>query len=121
MKTILVVDDSIELRNTVVEILQFEGFNVIAASNGQVGFEMAAQYLPDLVLSDLMMPVLDGYGLLELLRQHAETASIPVFFFSGVNDVRKHIENQNLANVQFITKPFDVKQFLALVSKTLRN
>lgn len=121
MKTILVVDDNAELRDTVVEILEYEGFQVLAAPNGQVGFELALEYLPDLVLSDLMMPVVDGYGLLELLRQSDATASIPVFFFSGVNDARKDILHHNLTNVQFITKPFDVKQFLILVSRTLKN
>ena len=117
MKTILVVEDQAELRETVVEILEYEGFQVIAAPNGQVAFELATDHLPDLILSDLMMPVLDGYGLLELLRHHEPTAGIPIFFFSGVNDDRK--DKINLPNVRFITKPFDVKQFVTLLSKTL--
>jgi CheY-like chemotaxis protein len=76
-KTILIIEDHDEIRANIVEILEMAQYGVIEAENGMTGTEMAIKHLPDLILCDIMMPELDGYGVLYMLNKHTETAGIP--------------------------------------------
>lgn len=82
MKKILVIEDDRLIRETVLELLESRGFEAVGAENGKVGIQLAAQ-IPDLILSDVMMPELDGFEVFAAVRSHPATASIPFIFMTG--------------------------------------
>ena len=82
-KKLLLVEDDTSLRENVAELLELSGFNVCSASNGRIAVDMAKKELPDLVLCDIMMPELDGYGVLEELSSDKSTRHIPFIFVSA--------------------------------------
>ena len=75
MSKLMVIDDDEAVRENLVELFELEGFEVISAENGRAGVRLARQHLPDLIVCDIMMPELDGYGVLEELRQDSATAT----------------------------------------------
>ena len=77
MKKIIVIEDNNEVRENIAEILELSGYKVFSAENGKEGVELALREIPDLIVCDIMMPVLDGYGVLHLLSRHTETYGIP--------------------------------------------
>jgi len=80
MKTILVIEDNKDVRENTSEILELANYKVLQAENGKQGVELAQNAKPDLIICDIMMPVLDGYGVIHLLNKNADTASIPFIF-----------------------------------------
>ena len=86
MSKILVIEDAESLRNDIIEMLTFEDFDVRGAENGRVGVDTARQYLPDLIICDIMMPELDGYGVLSELRKEEKTLAIPFIFLTAKTD-----------------------------------
>ena len=80
LRKILVVEDEQSLRKDIIEMLSYEGFEVIGAENGRVGIEQAREHLPDLIICDIMMPEVDGYSVLDELRKETQTAAIPFIF-----------------------------------------
>ena len=78
-KTILVIEDHDDIRESTAEILELAGYRVFTAPEGKTGVEMALQHIPDLILCDIMMPILDGYGFMELHRT-SNYSDIPVLF-----------------------------------------
>ena len=108
MKKILVIEDEARTRNLFVKCLEAEGFYTIGAENGLVGIQQAQEKLPDLVICDIVMPQLDGYGVLTALRQNPVTAIIPFIFLTAKvfqADIRKGME---LGADDYITKPCTV-------------
>ena len=77
MTTILVIDDEEQMRETIIEVLSINGFDVIEAESGSIGLEVALAQMPDLILCDIQMLDMDGYDVLRVLRQNSVTASIP--------------------------------------------
>ena len=121
MKTILVVEDNDEVRENIAEILELSNYRVITEANGKGGVESALKEVPDLIICDIMMPVLDGYGVLHLLNQHASTYGIPFIFLtakSEKSDLRKGME---LGADDYITKPFDGIELLKAVEIRLNK
>ena len=95
MRTLLVIEDEAPLRESIITILTIEGFEVIGASNGREGVELAREHSPDLIIADIMLPELDGYGVLRELRQRSSTATIPFIFLtarSNWDDMRRGME-----------------------------
>ena len=86
MKKILVIEDEPQMRKNVITILVMEGFEALAAENGKIGLERARAAKPDLILCDVMMPELDGHGVLEALRTEKETQAIPFLFLTAKGD-----------------------------------
>ena len=82
MHTILVIDDEQEIREQVTKVLEYEGYRTITADNGDDAVHLARQYMPDLIVSDILMPGLNGYGVLEALRRDRLTATIPFIFLT---------------------------------------
>ncbi|HEY9900859.1 MAG TPA: response regulator [Candidatus Sericytochromatia bacterium] len=82
MKKILVIEDEVFIRENLIELLEIEGYEAIGAENGAVGVKLAKEYQPNLILCDVMMPELDGYGVLDALRQDPLTAAIPFRFIT---------------------------------------
>lgn len=103
----------------IMDLLSFEGFEVIGAANGQRGVEMAQQHLPDLIISDIMMPILDGYGVLMTLQSDARTASIPFLFLTALASSDDRRTAMNLGADDYLTKPFSREQLLSSVKARL--
>ncbi|MEO8710727.1 MAG: response regulator [Parafilimonas sp.] len=121
MKKILVIEDNIEVRENIAEILELSNYEVIAAQDGMKGVELALTEIPDLIICDIMMPVLDGYGVLHLLNKHIETFAIPFIFLTAKaekTDLRKGME---MGADDYITKPFDGIELLNAVEVRLKK
>ena len=95
-KTILVIEDNLDIREGTQEILDLTGdYDVITAENGKIGVELAIKHQPDLILCDIMMPELDGYGVLYMLNKFENTMHIPFIFLTAKSersDMRKAME-----------------------------
>lgn len=121
MAKILIIEDADSIRELITEILMNEGFQAIAASNGQQGLQLANTEFPDLIICDIMMPGLDGYGVLEQLRQNPKTVIIPFIFLtakSGKKDLR---EGMQLGADDYLTKPFTEDELLNSVRSRLEH
>jgi CheY-like chemotaxis protein len=118
---ILVVDDSDEVRLLASRILEREGYQVTAADSGVSALKFLQTVVPDLVLSDIMMPEIDGYRLLERLRDDPRLTAIPVIFLSALGDATSLERGNRLGVEHYLVKPFTAKQLLAVVSGTLRR
>jgi len=120
-KTILVVEDSDDLRKDVIEMLKMEGYTTSGAENGAVGVQMARKLMPDLIVCDIMMPELDGYGVLETLRKDAGTSAIPFIFLTAKTE---HIDQRHgmvLGADDFLTKPFMADELLESIAAQLKK
>ncbi|NDJ19665.1 response regulator transcription factor [Myxacorys almedinensis] len=119
MKTILVIEDEQSVRESILDLLEAEGFRSIGGENGDVGIQLARECHPDLILCDIQMPELDGYGVLTHLRQSAETSSIPFIFLSARTtklDIRQGME---LGADDYLTKPCTAVELLGAISGRL--
>ena len=120
MDTIAVIEDHIDLRQSMVDLLEINGFKVRFACDGYEGAEMIRLYKPDLVVSDIMMPNLDGLELLKLIRADASTQHIPVIFVTARTTMENKLEGlENGAN-DYITKPFEMKELILKIKNLLR-
>ena len=121
MKTILVIEDEEFVRENILELLDAEGFQAFGAENGKIGFELAKVKVPDLILCDVMMPGLDGYGVLTALRQDSVLASIPFIFLTAKaskSDLRQGME---LGADDYLTKPFTRAELLGAIGTRLKK
>ncbi|MCB9452646.1 MAG: hybrid sensor histidine kinase/response regulator [Anaerolineaceae bacterium] len=121
MTRILIVEDNASLRKDIVEMLGYEGFDVHEAENGRIGVNIARQYLPDLIICDIMMPELDGYGVLDELQTHPITATIPFIFLTAKTDPYSTQQAQGKGANAFMTKPFEVENLMAVIHAQLRK
>lgn len=113
MATILVVDDEYGIAKLLEEVLVDEGHRVIPASNGRQGLEKATEIRPDLVITDLMMPVMDGAALIEALTLHPDLRGIPIVLMSAVTEAMA--AERCSGYVGFIRKPFKILAVIDLV------
>jgi two-component system, sensor histidine kinase and response regulator len=119
MTKILVIEDVHYLRNDVVEMLRYEGFDVRGAENGRVGVDVARDFMPHLIICDIMMPELDGYGVLDTLRADDKTSTIPFIFLTAKTD-RVDIRNgMNRGAEDYLTKPFLTNELLDTIRARL--
>lgn len=121
MSKILVIEDNHEIRENIVEILELASYEVIIAKNGKEGVERATLDLPDLILCDIMMPELDGYGVLFLLNKNQETTTIPFVFITLKSerlDMRKGME---MGADDYLTKPFGRLELLNAIETRLKK
>jgi DNA-binding response OmpR family regulator len=121
MKKILVIEDNADIRENTSEILSLANYTVITAENGKVGVDLANREKPDLIICDIMMPELDGYGVLHVLSKRPETAAIPFIFVTAKterSDIRKGME---LGADDYLTKPFDDNELLNAIEVRFRK
>ncbi|HEY0653029.1 MAG TPA: response regulator [Chryseosolibacter sp.] len=118
---ILLIEDNAEMAENISSILQLARYNVIHAPNGKVGVDLAQQNHPDLILCDVMMPELDGYGVLHILNKDSDTASIPFIFLTAKADKSDFRAGMNLGADDYITKPFDGVDLLKVVEMRLKK
>jgi len=123
MKKIMVVDDELDILSTVGQILELNGYDVIKATDGMDCLDKLTQSLtsPDLILLDIMMPVMDGYELCRLLKQHEKFHHIPVIFVTARRRELDEVVGLELGADDYITKPFDVDVLLAHIKAVLRR
>ncbi|HEY8511801.1 MAG TPA: response regulator [Cyclobacteriaceae bacterium] len=121
MKKILLIEDNAEVRENTSEILQLANYEVITAENGKVGVELAQKEHPDLIICDIMMPELDGYGVLHILGKKAETARIPFIFLTAKTEKSDIRKGMTLGADDYLTKPFDDTDLLNAVEARLRK
>lgn len=118
---ILVVDDEVTIRTNLVLLLRKEGFEVLEASNGKMALALAREQAPGLIISDVTMPVLDGYGLLQQLRADPLTAHLPLIFLSAHSDRADQRRGMNLGADDYLGKPFTRHELLEAVSARIRR
>jgi len=112
---ILVIEDDDTVRLPLVDVLEANGYSVLAAANGREGIQLARDEGPDLIISDIMMPEVDGYGVFEALQDDPHTAVIPFIFLSAKTDPTDIREGLGLGADDYLTKPFDVKVLLETI------
>lgn len=120
-KKILLIEDNEDIRESSQEILELAGYEVLLAENGKIGVELAQQHLPDMILCDIMMPELDGYGVLYLLSKNSDTENIPFIFLTAKAeraDMRKGME---MGADDYLTKPFDDIELLNTIEARFKK
>jgi len=119
MKKILVIEDETETRDNLVLMLEMEGFKPVSAPNGKLGVATAKRELPDVILCDVSMPELDGYGVLEALRADDRTVSIPFIFLTAKTDKKDLRTGMNLGADDYLTKPASAEEVLSAINARL--
>jgi CheY-like chemotaxis protein len=115
-KTVLVVDDDRELLDLIAFVLESEGYAVTTAENGWAGLAAVSRHLPDLVLLDMKMPVLDGWEFARELR-HRRNPAVPIVVITAAEDARRRA--QEVGAVGWLAKPFDLADLLAVVQENV--
>ena len=121
MLHVLLIEDNDEIRENTAEILELANYIVATAANGKIGVEMALKNPPDLIICDVMMPVLDGYGVLHLLQKNEPLKNIPFIFLTAKaerGDFRKGME---MGADDYITKPFSDIELLTAIESRLKK
>jgi len=120
-KTVLIIEDNNDIRENIVEILQLADYSVFEAQNGKAGVDLAIKHKPDIILCDIMMPELDGYGVLYILNKNPDTAAIPFIFLTAKAerlDLRKGME---MGADDYLSKPFDDMELLSAIETRLKK
>ena len=121
MKKILVIEDTVEVRENICEILELDGYEVYDAANGKEGVEKAIRHAPDLILCDVMMPELDGFGVLKILNKNKRTHHIPFIFLTAKAERSDFRKGMGLGADDYITKPFDDTELLEAIEMRLKK
>ncbi|MFL5762736.1 MAG: response regulator [Bacteroidia bacterium] len=121
MKKILIIEDNKDVRENTAEILTLANYDVITAKNGKEGVELAQKSKPDLIICDIMMPVLDGHGALHLLSKNEETAGIPFIFLTAKAERSDQRRGMEMGADDYITKPFDDVELLNAIEVRLKK
>jgi CRP-like cAMP-binding protein len=121
MKKILIIEDNIEVRENLEEILVLSGYDVVSAPNGKTGVEQALEFLPDLIICDIMMPELDGFGVLNILSKRSNTSDIPFIFLTAKSENADFRRGMNLGADDYITKPFYKDELLQVIEMRLNK
>ena len=120
-KTILLIEDNLEMRENTAEIIELANYNVITAANGKEGVALAKEHLPDLIICDIMMPEMDGYGVLYILSKDAKTCAIPFVFLTAKAEKSELRKGMNLGADDYITKPFEEFELLNVIESRLNR
>jgi len=121
MKSVLVIDDNPDIRDNTAEILELAGYKTFTAENGKRGVEVAQREKPDVIVCDIMMPELDGYGVLHLLRKNADTENIPFVFLTAKTERSDFRKGMEMGADDYITKPFEDIELLNAIEVRLKK
>lgn len=121
MTKILLIEDNPEMRENIAEILELSDYEVYTAENGKVGVEIAKAHLPNLIICDIMMPELDGYGVLRILGKLPETASIPFIFLTAKAEKHDFRKGMKLGADDYLTKPFEEVELMDAIEMRLKK
>jgi DNA-binding response OmpR family regulator len=120
-KSILIIDDNNDIRENTAEILDLAGYKTFTAENGKRGVEIALKEKPSVIVCDIMMPELDGYGVLHLLRTNPETQNIPFIFLTAKTERSDFRKGMEMGADDYITKPFEDIELLSAVEIRLKK
>lgn len=120
-KKVLVIEDNFDMRDNIAEILELANYDVTTAENGKIGVATAQDVLPDIIICDIMMPELDGYGVLYLLSKNPQTARIPFIFLSAKADKEDLRKGMNQGADDYLTKPFEEMDLLNAIEGRLKK
>jgi CheY-like chemotaxis protein/CRP-like cAMP-binding protein len=121
IKTILVIDDNKDLRENTAEILELAGYHTLTAEDGRKGVDVAVREKPALIVCDIMMPELDGYSVLHLLRRNPETQAIPFIFLTAKTERSDFRKGMEMGADDYLTKPFDDIELLNAIESRLKK
>src|ERR1700733_15583379 len=121
MKKILLIEDNDDIRTNTAEILELSGYEVIMAENGKTGIEYAIEHKPDLIICDIMMPVLDGYGVLHAIHKNEAIKNTPFIFLTAKTERSDFRRGMELGADDYITKPFSGTELLNAVDGRLKK
>ena len=121
MKKILLIEDNDDIRENTAEILELSNYNVIVAENGKIGVEKAIEHSPDLIICDIMMPGLDGYGVLHAVHKNEAIKNTPFIFLTAKTERSDFRKGMELGADDYITKPFDGIELLNAVESRLKK
>lgn len=119
MKTILLIEDDAALRDNTAELLELYNFHVVTAANGKIGIDKANYHIPDLIICDIMMPKLDGYGVLDKVSKDSKTSQIPFIFLSAKTEHKEVRKGMDLGADDYITKPFEEEELISAIESRL--
>lgn len=121
MKKILLIEDNTEIRENTAEILELSSYKVFTAADGKEGLEAALREIPDLIICDIMMPALDGYGVLHALQKNDSTKHIPLIFLTAKTERSDQRKGMEMGADDYITKPFNGTELLSAVEARLKK
>jgi CRP-like cAMP-binding protein/CheY-like chemotaxis protein len=121
MKKILLIEDNAEMRENTAEMLELASYEVEVAENGKVGVRLALDHPPDLIICDIMMPELDGYGVLYMLAKNPKTSAIPFIFLTAKAEKSDYRKGMSLGADDYLTKPFEEMELLEAVDIRLKK
>jgi len=121
MKKILLIEDNQDVRENTADILELENYHVITAQNGKIGVEKAIEHLPDIIICDIMMPELDGYGVYECLSVNQKTANIPFIYLTAKSEKADIRKGMNLGVDDYLIKPFEEEDLLNAIECRLKK
>ena len=119
MKTILLIEDDLALRENTAELLELSNYDVITAPNGKIGIQKAIENIPAIIVCDIMMPEVDGYGVIEALSLDEKTMHIPFIFLSAKTERSEVRKGMDLGADDYLTKPFEEEELLSAVESRL--
>jgi DNA-binding response OmpR family regulator len=120
-KKILVIEDDKLSRKNLIRILQAEAFKAIGAEDGGMGIQLAIEQKPDLIICDIMMPDMDGYEVLKVLRQESNTVIIPFIFLTAKTERADMRQGMNLGADDYLMKPFEIDELLEAINTRLQR
>ncbi|MBC7655204.1 MAG: response regulator [Oligoflexus sp.] len=120
-QTILIIEDNTDIRESTSEILELANYQTLVAENGKIGVELAQKHLPDLIVCDIMMPELDGYGVLYLLSKNTDTSVIPFIFLTAKTERLDFRKGMEMGADDYLTKPFDDIELLNAIEIRLKK
>ena len=121
MKSILLIEDNDDIRDNTAEILELSNYKVIVAENGKIGVQKAIEHKPDLIICDIMMPVLDGYGVLHAVHKNEAIKNTPFIFLTAKTERSDFRRGMESGADDYITKPFDGTELLNAVDSRLKK
>ena len=121
MKKILLIEDNIEIRENTAELLELADYEVITAENGKIGVQKAKENHPNLIICDIMMPELDGYGVLQILSRTTKTNCIPFIFLTAKSELSDFRKGMNLGADDYLTKPFEEMDLINAIESRFRR
>lgn len=119
--TILLIEDNPDVRENTEELLELAGYNVITAENGKIGIKEAKENLPDLILCDIMMPVMDGYDVIYYLSIDPKTSCIPFIFLTAKSEKADFRKGMELGADDYLTKPFEEVELIKAIERRLNK
>ena len=121
MSTILIIEDNFDILDNLTEYLEIEGYKVLVANNGKSGVDLAREFIPDLIICDVLMHEMDGYEVLQLLLDTSKTYEIPFIFSTSMSEKIDRTEAMKLGADDYIVKPFDMEDLLKMAKTWIKS